>query len=111
MKLTTHLQVLRLRMRGAVPPLLPFLFMVWCLVKYRDSSGFTIFIYLFIRVFFVYASVFPPFPSLYFLSVRIYFSVLSFSLSSCLLSPLLFTCVATYSCNYQTLDSGRPAVR
>jgi len=34
MKLTTHLNlVLRLRTNGAIPPLLQYVFMAWCLIK------------------------------------------------------------------------------
>jgi hypothetical protein len=37
--LTTHLHlVLRSRMCGAIPPLLQYVFMGWCLVKHRRTS-------------------------------------------------------------------------
>jgi hypothetical protein len=40
-KLTTHLHLVpRLRMRGAVPPLFLYVFMVCCLVKHRDKFTF-----------------------------------------------------------------------
>jgi hypothetical protein len=36
MKLTTHIHlVLKLRMRGAIPLLPLYIFMAWCLVKFR----------------------------------------------------------------------------
>jgi len=44
-KLTTHLHlVLRLRMRGAIPPLphMSQCLMAWCLVKHRDNFTFTL---------------------------------------------------------------------
>jgi len=41
-KLTTHLHLVqRLRMRGAIPLLPPYVFIAWCLVEHRDSSTFT----------------------------------------------------------------------
>jgi len=41
MKLTTLLLlVLRLRMRGAIPPLPQYVFVEWCLVKHRDNFIF-----------------------------------------------------------------------
>jgi hypothetical protein len=41
-KLTSHLHLLpRSRMRGAIPPLPRYVFMVWCLVKHRDNFIFT----------------------------------------------------------------------
>jgi hypothetical protein len=44
MKLTAHLHLApRLRMRGAIPPLLPHIFMALYLVKQRDN--FNILIY------------------------------------------------------------------
>jgi hypothetical protein len=40
-KLTTHLQlVLRSRMHGAIPPLPQYVFMAWCLAKYRENFIF-----------------------------------------------------------------------
>jgi len=41
MKLTIQLHpVPRSRMRGAIPPLLQYAFMAWCLVKHRDNFTF-----------------------------------------------------------------------
>jgi hypothetical protein len=41
MKLTTHLHLVpRLRKGGAIPPLPQWIFMVWCLVKYRYNLTF-----------------------------------------------------------------------
>jgi hypothetical protein len=38
MKLTTHFHlVLRPRLHGAVPLLPQYVFMAWCIVKYRDN--------------------------------------------------------------------------
>jgi len=35
-ELTPHLHLVpKLRLRGAIPPLLQYVFMAWCLVKYR----------------------------------------------------------------------------
>jgi hypothetical protein len=40
--LTTHLDLVpRSRMRGATSPLPQYVFMAWCLVKYRDNFTFT----------------------------------------------------------------------
>jgi hypothetical protein len=40
-KLTIHLLLVpRSRMRGAIPPLLQYVFMAWCLVKDRDKFTF-----------------------------------------------------------------------
>jgi hypothetical protein len=48
-KLTTHLHLVpRSRMRGAIPPLLHYVFMAWCLVKRRDN--FTFILLLFVPV-------------------------------------------------------------
>jgi len=42
-KLTAHLHpVPRLRLHGAVHPLLRYIFVVWCLVKHRDNFTFMI---------------------------------------------------------------------
>jgi hypothetical protein len=30
-------------MRGAIPPLLQYVFMAWCLVKHRDNFNFTLY--------------------------------------------------------------------
>jgi hypothetical protein len=41
-KLPTHLHLVpRSRMRGAIPPLPQYAFMVWCLVKHKDNFTFT----------------------------------------------------------------------
>jgi hypothetical protein len=40
-KLTIHFHLVpRSRMRGAIPPLLQYVFMAWCLVKHRDNFTF-----------------------------------------------------------------------
>jgi hypothetical protein len=40
-KLTNHLHLVpRSRMRGAIPPLLQYAFMAWCLVKHRNNFTF-----------------------------------------------------------------------
>jgi len=43
MKLTTHLHLLLMfRMHGATPPFPEYVFMAWCLVKYRDDCTLTL---------------------------------------------------------------------
>jgi hypothetical protein len=41
-KLTSHLRLVpRSRMRGAIPPLRQYAFMVWCLVKHRNMLTYS----------------------------------------------------------------------
>jgi hypothetical protein len=42
MKLTTYLHLVLKSVCGAIPPLPQYVFMVWCLVKQRDSFTFTV---------------------------------------------------------------------
>jgi hypothetical protein len=44
--LTTHLHIVpKSRMRGAIPPLSQYVFMLWCLAKHRDNFTFYLYLY------------------------------------------------------------------